>query len=81
MLLAPPHRAERISTDERLDVKAIVHALNRQIPAHALEISAILEHLQATATSGDVILIMSNGKFDNLHERLLKILDSEIDLA
>jgi len=81
VLLAPPHRAERISTDERLDVKAIVHALNRQIPAHALEISAILEHLQATATSGDVILIMSNGKFDNLHERLLKILDSEIDLA
>ena len=81
VLLAPPHRAERISPDERLDVKAIVHALNRQIPAHALEISAILEHLQATATSGDVILIMSNGKFDNLHERLLKILDSEIDLA
>ena len=81
VLLAPPHRAERISTDERLDVKAIVHALNSQIPAHALEISAILEHLQATATSGDVILIMSNGKFDNLHERLLKILDSEIDLV
>ena len=81
VLLAPPHRAERISTDERLDVKAIVHALNSQIPAHALEVSAILEHLQTTATSGDVILIMSNGKFDNLHERLLKILDSEIDLA
>ena len=81
VLLAPPHRAERISPDERLDVKAIVHALNNQIPAHALEVSAILEHLQTTATSGDVILIMSNGKFDNLHERLLKILDSEIDLA
>ena len=81
MLLAPLHQAERISKDERLDIKAIVHALNNQIPAHALGISAILEHLQATATSGDVILIMSNGKFDNLHERLLKILDSEIDLA
>jgi UDP-N-acetylmuramate: L-alanyl-gamma-D-glutamyl-meso-diaminopimelate ligase len=81
VLLAPPHRAEKIPTDERLDVKAIVHALNNQIPAHALEVSAILEHLQTTATSGDVILIMSNGKFDNLHERLLKILDSETGLA
>jgi len=28
-----------------------------------------------------VILIMSNGKFDNLHERLLKVLNSEAGLA
>ena len=54
-----------------------LHALNSQIPAQALETSAILEHLQTTATGGDVILIMSNGKFDNLHERLLKVLESE----
>jgi UDP-N-acetylmuramate: L-alanyl-gamma-D-glutamyl-meso-diaminopimelate ligase len=81
VLLAPPHRAERIPTNERLDVRAIVHALNNQIPAQALETSAILEHLQTTATSGDVILIMSNGKFDNLHERLLKVLESETGLA
>jgi UDP-N-acetylmuramate: L-alanyl-gamma-D-glutamyl-meso-diaminopimelate ligase len=81
VLLAPPHRAERIPADERLDVQAIVQALQSQIPAHALDTSAILEHLQATATSGDVILIMSNGKFDNLHERLLKVLSSEVGSA
>ena len=81
VLLAPPHRAERIPTNDRLDVQAIVHALNSQIPAQTLETSAILEHLQTTATSGDVILIMSNGKFDNLHERLLKVLESETGLA
>jgi chromosomal replication initiation ATPase DnaA len=81
VLLAPPHRAERIPTNDRLDVQAIVHALNSQIPAQALETSAILEHLKATAASGDVILIMSNGKFDNLHERLLKVLNSEAGLA
>jgi UDP-N-acetylmuramate: L-alanyl-gamma-D-glutamyl-meso-diaminopimelate ligase len=58
-----------------------VNALNSQISAQALETSAILEHLEATAASGDVILIMSNGKFDNLHERLLKVLSSETGLA
>ncbi len=32
----------------------------------------IIDFIVSTARSGDVILIMSNGGFDNIHERLLK---------
>jgi UDP-N-acetylmuramate: L-alanyl-gamma-D-glutamyl-meso-diaminopimelate ligase len=35
---------------------------------------AILDFLGGVAKSGDVVLIMSNGGFDNIHERLLQIL-------
>ncbi len=33
---------------------------------------AIIDFLAETAKAGDIILIMSNGGFDNIHERLLK---------
>lgn len=41
------------------------------------EISAIVEHLSKTASSGDHILIMSNGGFGGLHDKLLQSLDSK----
>ncbi len=34
----------------------------------------IIEDISRTARAGDIILVMSNGGFDNIHERLLKIL-------
>jgi len=40
--------------------------------AHYFEdTDAIIEFLKAAAAAGDVILVMSNGGFDNIHERLL----------
>jgi len=37
---------------------------------------AIAEHLAGEAKSGDLLLIMSNGSFDGLCEKLLKKLNS-----
>jgi UDP-N-acetylmuramate: L-alanyl-gamma-D-glutamyl-meso-diaminopimelate ligase len=37
---------------------------------------AIAEHLATAAKSGDLLLIMSNGSFDGLCEKLLKRLSS-----
>jgi UDP-N-acetylmuramate: L-alanyl-gamma-D-glutamyl-meso-diaminopimelate ligase len=37
---------------------------------------AILEHLQSTLRPGDVVAILSNGGFDNIHVRLLEMLRS-----
>lgn len=37
---------------------------------------AILRHLVATLHSGDVVVILSNGGFDNIHQRLLDSLHS-----
>jgi len=38
------------------------------------QVEALIEHLVATAGSGDHILIMSNGGFENIHNRLLAAL-------
>jgi UDP-N-acetylmuramate: L-alanyl-gamma-D-glutamyl-meso-diaminopimelate ligase len=35
---------------------------------------ALMRHLTATARTGDHILIMSNGDFDNIHTKLLNAL-------
>ena len=40
------------------------------------DIDAIVEHLSNTASSGDHILIMSNGGFGGLHDKLLQSLDN-----
>jgi UDP-N-acetylmuramate: L-alanyl-gamma-D-glutamyl-meso-diaminopimelate ligase len=39
---------------------------------------SILEFLKGELRSGDVVLIMSNGGFDNLHQRLLDNLEGEV---
>ena len=36
--------------------------------------SEIINHLKINCKTGDVVLIMSNGKFENIHQRLLEIL-------
>jgi UDP-N-acetylmuramate: L-alanyl-gamma-D-glutamyl-meso-diaminopimelate ligase len=38
------------------------------------QVEALIEHLVATAGSGEHILIMSNGSFENIHNRLLTAL-------
>lgn len=43
---------------------------------HFTETAHIIDFVSKTATSGDVILIMSNGGFDNIHQRLLERLSS-----
>jgi UDP-N-acetylmuramate: L-alanyl-gamma-D-glutamyl-meso-diaminopimelate ligase len=39
------------------------------------EVIEIIEHLKANCCSGDVVIIMSNGKFDDIHQRFLEELE------
>ena len=41
------------------------------------DLPSILSHLQELATTGDHILIMSNGGFENIHQRLIDILEKK----
>lgn len=72
VLLAPVGRKE-IAESERLDVGAIAEQLRAQnIEAHAPhDHRALLELLIERATPGDAIVLMSNGDFGGLHDRLL----------
>jgi UDP-N-acetylmuramate: L-alanyl-gamma-D-glutamyl-meso-diaminopimelate ligase len=65
---------EKIAVEERFSSIRLVESLNaRNVKAqHYPDSQQLLEALAGDARKGDVILIMSNGSFDNLHERLLE---------
>lgn len=51
--------------------EAIGDAKNQQVLG---SIEEILDHLQKHTQSGDAIIIMSNGGFENIHQRVLQVL-------
>ena len=74
VILGGVYRAQQLGEDNRMDPEAVaasVRALGKD--AHVFSSSdAIAEHLAANAKPGDLLLIMSNGSFDGLCEKLLK---------
>ena len=71
-----PPLLEKIPPLDRFSSEKLVDDLNnRGKSAHYFpETESIINFLVKEARPGDVILIMSNGGFDNIHERLLKAL-------
>jgi len=77
VVLGGVFRAQQLGDDNRMDpesVAASVRELGREAKVLAGS-DAIAEHLAAEAKPGDLLLIMSNGSFDGLCEKLVKKLD------
>lgn len=69
-----PPMLEKIPVEERFSSQQLARdlmALGKEARYFA-DTDAIIEHLVTIAKADDVILIMSNGGFDNIHERLLE---------
>ena len=77
VVLGGVFRAQQLGDDNRLEPETVaesVRALGKS--AHVFASSdAIAEHLASEAERGDLLLIMSNGSFDGLCDKLLKKLD------
>lgn len=74
VILGGVFRAQQLGDENRLDpetVAASVRALGKDTRVLSGS-DAIAEHLAAESRSGDLLLIMSNGSFDGLCEKLLK---------
>ena len=69
-----PPLLKKIPEGQRFSSEKLVEDLNKRGKAARFfeETDAIIDFLVQEARSGDVVLIMSNGGFDNIHERLLK---------
>ena len=76
VILANPYRSEHIPSDERLDVDKVINSLSKKnVKANYFpDVTRIVEHLKNDCRFGDIVLIMSNGKFGNIHQRLLDAL-------
>jgi UDP-N-acetylmuramate: L-alanyl-gamma-D-glutamyl-meso-diaminopimelate ligase len=74
VFIPEPVMVEKIPPEERFSSKKLVESLKvRQLKAQFFQDSGqLLTELISQAQKGDVVLIMSNGAFDNLHERLLE---------
>ena len=71
-----PSLLDKIPPEERFSSQQLVDDLKHQgKDAHFFpDTDEIIDFLVTIAKSGDLILVMSNGSFDNIHERLLKFI-------
>ncbi len=71
-----PPMLEKIPPDQRFSSRQLVADLQQsgKTAHYFVDTDGIIDFLQKTARSGDVVLIMSNGGFDNIHHRLLDVL-------
>jgi UDP-N-acetylmuramate: L-alanyl-gamma-D-glutamyl-meso-diaminopimelate ligase len=76
VILSDVHRKASLSPTDRLSPEAIVEALRHHIAGAAFyaDTGGIIDQLCRDTLPGDVVIIMSNGGFDNIHERLLTAL-------
>lgn len=77
ILKAPPVR-HNDDGENMLDPKAVIRTVSdRGTPAETYEdVDSLLDPLIETLHPGDIALLMSNGSFDGLHERLLSTLEA-----
>jgi UDP-N-acetylmuramate: L-alanyl-gamma-D-glutamyl-meso-diaminopimelate ligase len=76
ILIKEPPDMERIAPEDRLSTRKLVEDIGaRGKEAHYfLDVEAMLRFILAQVRQRDVLLIMSNGSFDNIHEKLLEML-------
>jgi UDP-N-acetylmuramate: L-alanyl-gamma-D-glutamyl-meso-diaminopimelate ligase len=74
VLIGPVNRAQLLGEEERLSPEQIADSLlERGRPAKAFESSdEIAEYLAGNAKPGEMVLVMSNGSFDGLSDKLLE---------
>ena len=73
-MIREPPMMEKIPVAERFSAEQLVSDLGTKgLEAHCFaDTDSLLTSLVSETRAGDMVLIMSNGGFDNLHQRLLK---------
>ena len=79
VILAGLFHPERYTKDTAIDIPAMVSAIGSSGKGskHLPDADAIVKDLAPRLTKGDVVLIMSNGGFGGIHQKLLDALDGK----
>jgi UDP-N-acetylmuramate: L-alanyl-gamma-D-glutamyl-meso-diaminopimelate ligase len=80
VILGSVHRAGLLAEDERLDIDSVAETIRKLRVDARIYASAddIAEYLAARSQRGDLLLVMSNGSFDGLCDKLLQRLRSRV---
>lgn len=75
-IIAAVNDPGKVPTDQRLDPAAVAAAVTATgHPCyHEADTTAIIQRVQNQSLSGDVVVVFSNGGFDNIHDKLLAAL-------
>ncbi|MCQ2736927.1 MAG: UDP-N-acetylmuramate:L-alanyl-gamma-D-glutamyl-meso-diaminopimelate ligase [bacterium] len=81
IVIADVFNKEQIADSDRFSSEKLVDDLNKRgLSAEFMpSADAIISHVADNAADGDVVLVMSNGGFENLHARLLEALKAKSD--
>lgn len=77
VVLAGLHQPEKIPQGQRLSVEKVVDGINRHQPGRALIIEKtdpIASYVAENAAPNDIVVVMSNGGFDGVQEKILRAL-------
>jgi len=77
VVLAGLHQPEKVPEPERLSAKKVVESVNGSGPKRAIvieEADAIAAYVGENALPGDVVIVMSNGGFDGVQDKILQAL-------
>ncbi|NIO10601.1 MAG: UDP-N-acetylmuramate:L-alanyl-gamma-D-glutamyl-meso-diaminopimelate ligase, partial [Deltaproteobacteria bacterium] len=78
VVVAGLYQPERIPENDRLAPEAVVKEINRISGDHravaAMNTDEIADRVGNQSKAGDVILVMSNGGFDQVQEKILRVL-------
>jgi UDP-N-acetylmuramate: L-alanyl-gamma-D-glutamyl-meso-diaminopimelate ligase len=82
-ILFPPLGRTNLPPGEALDLAELVRALGaRGKRAVALpSADAVVAHVASSARTGDVVVLLSNGAFGGVHQKLLSALESTLAIA
>jgi UDP-N-acetylmuramate: L-alanyl-gamma-D-glutamyl-meso-diaminopimelate ligase len=78
VVVAGVYQPEKVPDGERLSVDNVVHEINRRTGVERARLIEkapdIAAHVAREAAAGDVVLVMSNGGFDGVHDKILDAL-------
>ena len=76
VIIAEVFRKEELAADQRLSEHQLIEALRARGVAAWFhpDTAAIIAQVSGEAQDGDLVVVMSNGGFDNIHERFLTAL-------
>ena len=78
LFLANPFEGtQKVDRDESLDVEKMISVISKKIPAQIInKVEEAIDEINEKAKTGDTVLIMSNGGFQNIYQKILQKLGS-----
>jgi UDP-N-acetylmuramate: L-alanyl-gamma-D-glutamyl-meso-diaminopimelate ligase len=80
VVIGKPFDLSKIPAEERFDPEKLALDLHRSgtKATYLPDTAQIVDHLAASAAPGDIVVVLSSGSFDNLHDRLLDAIGDPI---